>query len=115
MPQATDLMGHGMSPFLAKDLGNDANLVTCAGTTLGAATTIKTTNSELSAAGSQTGAILPTTAKIGTPYYAFCSSSTSAVIYVPSGQYLNTVQNDTFTLAQKKAVVLFQYKLNYWS
>ena len=115
MPQATDLMGVGMSAELARELGNTPNVVTCAGTTLGTATTIKTTNSELSASGSATGAVLPTSAKIGTPYFVFVSSSTSAVVYVPSGSTLNTVTDDTLTLAQKKSAILMQYKRNAWS
>jgi len=115
MPTDTDLTGLGMSPFLAGVLGNAPNLVTCAGTTLGTAAVIKTHMPELSAAGGATGAVFPTTAKVGTPYYCFCSSSTSAVVYVPSGQYLNGTQNGTFTLAQNKAAILIQYKLNNWS
>ena len=115
MPTATDLCGLGMSPFLASVIGNDPQTVTCAGTTLGTAAAIRSHIPELVAAGGATGAVLPSTAKVGTPYYIYCSSSTSAVIYVPSGQFLNTVQNDTFTLAQKKSVIMIQYKLNNWS
>jgi len=115
MPQATDLMGHGMDPFLANDLGNTANAPTCAGTTRAAAATIKTTNTELTAAGGATGAIFQSTAKIGSPYYLFNSSATSAVIYVPSGSAINTVVDDTYTLAQNKAVTFMQYKLHFWS
>lgn len=115
MPQETDLTGLGLAPQLAEALGNQSNLITCAGTTQGTATLIKTKLSELSAAGSQTGAILPATAKIGTPYYVNCSSSTSAVIYVPVGQALNGATNDSLTLAQNKAAILWQYKLNNWT
>lgn len=115
MPQATDLMGVGIPAEAARELGNTANIVTCAGTSQTTATTIKTSNSELVAAGSATGAILPSSAKVGTPYYMNCSSSTSAVVYVPVGQLLNGVTNDSVTLAQKKAAILWQYKLNNWT
>lgn len=115
MPTDTDLCGLGMSPFLAAVLGNGPQTVTCTGTTSGTAAMIRSHIPELVAAGGATGAIFPSTAKVGTPYYLFCSSSTSAVIYVPTGQFLNTVQNDSFTLTQKKAVIMIQYKLNNWS
>ena len=115
MPQATDLMGVGMAAQLANELGNTANALTCTGTSQATAATIKTTNTELVAASSQTGAILPSTAKIGTPYFVNAQASTSAVVYVPVGQYLNSVQNDSLTVAQYKAAVLWQSKLNYWT
>lgn len=115
MPQPTDLMGLGMPPILSAALGNAANAVTCAGTAQATATKIKTHNSELVAASSQTGAILPSNALIGTPYFVNVSSSTSAVVYVPVGQLLNGVTNDSVTLATKKAAILWQYKLNNWT
>jgi hypothetical protein len=115
MPQATDLMGVGIPPLAADELGNTANIVTCAGTGQTTATSIKTKNSELVAASSQTGAILPSSAKIGSPYYVVASASTAAVVYVPVGQYLNGAQNDSLTLTQNKAAILWQYKLNNWT
>lgn len=114
MPQTTDLVGLGMPSQLAAVMGNDPNLVTCAGTSQTTATTIKTHMPELSAAGGATGAILQSTAKIGTPYFVLCSSSTSAVLYPPVGQYINSAQNGSFTLAQNKTAIVWQYKLNYW-
>lgn len=115
MPQATDLMGVGMPPHLAVELGNTSNALTCTGTALATAAAVKSTNTELVAASSQTGAAIQSTAKIGTPYYFFASASTSAVVYVPSGSYLNGVQNDSLTLAQNKAAIMWQYKLNRWA
>lgn len=115
MPQATDLTGIGVPPEVARELGNQANTLTCAGTTSGTAATIKTTNTELSAASNQTGAIFQSSTKVGTPYYFFCSSSTSAVIYVPTSSYLNGVQNGTLTVAQNASAIVWQYKLNYFA
>lgn len=115
MPTETDLVGLGVAPQLAQSLGNQPNVVTCAGTAQGTATTILTKNSELSAASSQTGAIIPSTAHIGSPYFVFTSSSTSAVVYVPSGHYLNGTQNAGLTVAQNKGAILWQYKKNYWA
>lgn len=115
MPTSTDLMGLGMAAQLAESLGNTNNALTCTGTAIATAATIKTHNTELVAASSQTGAKFPSTAKVGTPYYLFNSTATSAVIYVPSGMYINTVLNDSYTLAQNKSVIMLQYKPNYWS
>lgn len=115
MPQATDLLGLGMSPFLAGELGNTASTLTCAGTTQATGAVIKSKNVELTAASSQTGALLQSASKIGSPYYLTCSSSTAAVVYVPVGQNLNGVANDSLTLAQHKSAIVWQYKLNNWT
>lgn len=115
MPQGDDLVGLGMSPLLASTLGNDDQLLTCTGTSQATAALIKTTNVELSAASSQTGALLNVNLLIGSPVFAFCSSSTSAVIYPPNGGTLNGTLNGSFTLAQNKAAVLIQYKKGAWS
>ena len=115
MPTGDDLVGLGVPPQLAATLGNTPSSVTCAGTSQGAATAIRTHNSELVTDTSKTGAILPSDAKIGTPYFMFASASTSAVAYVPSGHYLNGSQNAGLTIAQNKGAILIQYKKNYWT
>lgn len=115
MPQASDLTGLGVPPQVASALGNQATAVTCAGTAQTTATAILSHLAELTAASSQTGAILPATALVGTPYYVFSAASTSAVVYVPSGHYLNGSQNAGLTVAQNKGAVLIQYKKNYWT
>jgi len=115
MPQETDLTGLGMSSQLAAALGNQPNIVNCLGTALSGAANVLTKNSELVASASNTGVALLATAHIGSPFYFFCSSSTSAVIYVPSGHYLNGTQNGTYTLAQNTALAIMQYKRTYWA
>lgn len=116
MPTETDLMGEGMSPFLAAQLGNTPNLVTCAATSSQTgATVILSKNSELSAAdSSHNSAILQATSKIGSPFWFFTSSSTSAIVYVPVGHNLNGSANAGLTIAQNKGALLFQYKLKNW-
>lgn len=115
MPQAPDLVGLGMPPELARVLGNTANALTCTGTSQATAATIKTHNTELVAASSQTGAIFNSNSLVGSPFYLFTSSSTSAVVYPPTGQTLNGTQNGTFTLAQNKAAIAIQFKKGSWS
>ncbi len=114
MPTQTDLTGVGMPPLQASILGNQPQAVTCAGTAQTTATAMLTHNTVLTAAGSQTGAILPSGGLMGTPYWTACASSTSAVIYCPSGHSLNGLSNNSLTLAQNKAAVLMRYAGNQW-
>lgn len=114
MPTQTDLVGVGMPPLQAAVLGNQPQAVTCAGTTQATAAAIRTHNTELTAAASQTGAILPSGALIGTPYYTACVSSTAAVVYCPIGATLNGTLNNSLTITQNKAVTMWQSSLNQW-
>ncbi len=114
MPTCDDLTGLGVAGQLAEALGNQPLALGTLGTSQTASATIRSTNIELIASSSQTGAILPASAKVGTPYYVFCSSSTAGIVYAPSGQYLNGAQNGSVTLAQNKSTILIQYKRNYW-
>lgn len=114
MPTQSDLVGIGMPPLQAAVLGNSANALTCTGTTQATAAAILTHNVELTAASSQTGAALPSGALVGTPYYAACVSSTSAVIYVPVGHSLSGTGNAGLTIAQNKAAILWQSSLKQW-
>jgi len=115
MAKADDLVGLGLPSPLANVLGNQDSIVTCAGTSQATATLIKTPNIELSAASSQTGAILNTTFLVGEEVYCFCSSSTAAFIYPPVGATLNGTLNGSLSLAQNKAAFLIQYKKGFWS
>ena len=114
MPSSDDLQGLGMPSPLAQVLGNQPATLTCTGTTQATAALIKTTNTELVAAGSATGAILNSSAPNGSPYYLFTSSSTAALIYPPVGEVLNGTTNGTLSLAQNKAAIIWQYKNNNW-
>lgn len=119
MPTADDLVGLAMPAQLASQLGNQPSSLACTGTTLGAAASIKTTNVEVVPSASNTGAVFQTSAKLGTPHYIFNAQSTGAVIYVPSGYFMNGTADATFTLAQNKSVVMWQYKrasgVGYWA
>ena len=111
MPQSTDLVGLGMAPELARELGNQASALTCAASsTQTGAAKVLTTNVELTAAGGANSAILPATAKIGTPYFFFTTSSTAAIIYSPVGDVMNGTSNAGVTLAQNKAALIIKYK-----
>jgi hypothetical protein len=83
MPQVADLMGFGMPPSLAGELGNTVQAVTGAGTTQATATAIYAADKLVlvTGASSATGAILPASAKIGTPYFIFSVGGTAAKIW----------------------------------
>jgi len=95
MPTKEDLMGFGMSPFAASDLGNTPVSIAGAGTTQATATPIRSSLVLVTAATNQTGAILPSDAKIGTPYFVVSVSGTAAVIYAPVGHTINGVASAT--------------------
>lgn len=116
MATADDLVGVGTPPLQASLLSSNPNTLTCTGTSQATAAAIKSKNTELSPASSQTGAILPSGATVGGNYNMFNGQSTSAVIYCPVGHLLNGTSNNSLTLAQNKAAIMFQYKKsNWWS
>ena len=93
MPTSDDLMGYGMGPFQATELGNAVQTVTCIGT---ANTTTATITTEphtviLKAAAGATGVLLPVNAKIGTPYYIFNTGSARGIVFPPGTGTINTV------------------------
>lgn len=115
MPTADNLIGMGVPPLLAQNTGNTPSALTATGTAQGTAATIKSTLVEITTASSNTGAILPADALMGTPYWAYNVAAPTAVVYVPSGHYLNGTQNAGLSVATNKAAVLIQYKKGYWA
>lgn len=107
MATSSDLMGLSIPPGAAGLLGLNPSAVTCAGTTSGTATAITTALSNLTAASSETGAILPASMPLGTPYVVNTTSSTSAVVYPPSGATINGASS--LTVAQNKTAVFYRY------
>lgn len=106
----SNLMGLGMSPALAGILGNTPAAVTCAGTAAGSATPIATRFSRLTAASSQTGAILPavgSNASLGDTFVVNTESSTAAVVYPPTGATING--GASLSVAQNKTAAFFYY------
>src|ERR1700721_770892 len=118
MPQQEDLQGHGMPWPLAESLGNDPQQVTAAGTTQATAASVKVNDYlvEMLGGNASNGVVLPSNAKIGTPYYVVNSNASNAgLVYVALNQYLNTTQNGSLTINAEKSAIFIQYKLNYWS
>lgn len=110
-----NLIGLGLPPQLSAAIGAKANALTTTGTSQTTAATLKSRNSELVTAGSQTGAIPPSKTPVMEPYFITVQSATTGVVYVPVGHYLNSVQNASVSVAQYKSVIFWQYKKNYWT
>lgn len=116
MPTSDALMGHGMPPHQALDLGGNPKSLTATGTTQGGAAKVLTKNTEILTSSSQTGVVIPAGAQVMNPYYFFNKNSDSAVIYAPVGDTLNGAASTTgLTLAQNKAAILYQYKKGAWA
>lgn len=117
MPVATSdaLTGLGMVPQLAALMGGNPHALTTAGTSQTTAVTLKSKNTEIVTAASQTGAIPPSNAPVMEPYFITNQASTTGVIYVPVGHYLNSVQNASLNLVQYKTCIFYQYKPKYWT
>lgn len=97
MSTPEDLMGYGLPPFLAGELGNRPQSINGAGTTQATATAILSEGHLVlvTGASSATGCILPSGAKIGTPYYVCSVGGTAAKIYAPVGGTLNGTASST--------------------
>lgn len=117
MPIATAdaLMGLGMPAQLSSLMGANPSALTTTGTTQGTAATLKSKNTELVTAGSQTGAIPPSSAPIMEPYFITSQAATTGIVYVPVGHTLNGTLNGSVSVAQTKSVILWQYKRNNWT
>jgi hypothetical protein len=112
----SDLTGLGMPVQLAELVGAPVNALTCTGTSQTTAATVISRNTELVTSASNTGAVLPTTAKIMNPYF-FTSQATAtgAVVYVPVGHTLNGTINTGVAIAQFGSAIVWQYKTKNWT
>jgi len=118
MPVATAdaLMGLGLPAQLAQLLGGNPNQLTTTGTAVGTAALIKSTNTELLTAASQTGAILPASpdnANVMVPYMVANPTATTGVLYPPTGHTINGTTS--VNVAQNKHVLAWQYKPTKWA
>lgn len=115
MARAADLMGVSLPPTLSSMLGNDDTTLVTTGTTQATAATIKSHNVTLTTAGSQTGAILPSGALIGTIYYVSNPAATTGIVYGPVGSTLNGAASTTgLNVAQNKTAIFWQASRGVW-
>ncbi len=114
MPQPQDLMGLGLPPELAGELGNIPTALTAAGTTAGAATAITQHFVTVNGQSSQTGVILPSDAKFGTPYFIVGNGATAPVVYPPTGGSINNGAAALTLSAATATAILMRFSTNQW-
>jgi hypothetical protein len=118
MSTIQDLMGLGMSGWLAGRLGNSVTLnLAGVGTaqTGAAAITNKVTTATTSSG--QTAFVLPTNASIGSVWYFFNQSATAALVYPPPGVSgtINGGSTDaSFSVAQNKPTIFVRASTAVW-
>src|SRR5882672_3900995 len=114
MPRTDDLIGLGMSYNEADALRMDPQLLAAAGSTQATAALVKAELVEVTGTGAD-GVILPAAAKIGSPYFFYNSSGSTALIYVPVGHTWNATAGTTgFSLVTHTGVIFIQYKRTFW-
>lgn len=107
MATTQDFMGLGTPAAVASLLGYNPTSLTCTGTSAGTAAAITSKLVNLTAASSQTGAILPSGLTLGSRSYVACTSSTSAVLYPPTGATINGASS--LTIAQNKTAEIIRF------
>lgn len=97
MATILDLMGLGMPPALAANLGNTPATVAGVGTAQSGAGVINKENSVtlLTTSGGATAFILPNLLSLGRPFYIWNTSATTALVYPPVGGNINGVGANT--------------------
>jgi hypothetical protein len=121
MPEATSdaLAGLGMPAQLAALIGGNPSALTCVGTTQVGAAIIKSKNTELVTAASNTAAIFPSNAAVMEPYWITVQSATAAVLWVPVGHTLNGTLNSSVLsgtgMIQFRSIIIWQYKVKNWT
>lgn len=115
----TDLMGVGLPAEQAILLGlSNFTAFTAAGTTAGTATALTASYANVTAASSQTGVILPSTAVIAKDYVIVnnAASTAIAVVYPPSGGNFNGgATNGGLSIGIGQAVRFIRNSTNAWS
>jgi hypothetical protein len=116
MPTAVDLVGLGLPHGQAQVLGNQPTALTCTGNdSQSGGATILSHLVTLTTGASTNTAVLPSTALVGTPYYFFNSSATTANVYCPSGTTMNGTSNGKQTVAQNKLAFAIQISKGVWA
>lgn len=105
MSTIQDLMGLGMPAALANRLGNSYTALTTTGTSSTTAAAITNKVTVLTTASSQTGAILPSAASIGSVFYVTNSTATGGVVYPPSGCTFITSAGTSYSMAQYNSAI----------
>jgi|SRR6185436_13403075 len=110
MSLATDLIGLGFNPSAADLEGFTQQTLTTTGTSATTAAAIRGSAVSLTTAGSQTGAILPSTWPLWKPIIVTATTATTAIVYPHSGAQLNggTATTGGQNLAQNKTTMFIR-------
>lgn len=114
MATATALCGLGVPGEWALQLGQEQATIAGVGTTQTGAAILKYQCVELTTGSGQTAFIL-TEQGLANETYVVNSSATAALVYPPSGHYMNGTQNGSFSVAQWKPCTFIEYKKSYWA
>lgn len=119
MSSAIDLSTVGMPTEQSIRVGLTSGAITAAGTTSTTATAIppQLTFVILTAASSQTGAILSSSVELLTPIYIVNPSGTSGEIFPPSGQSINgaTATTGSMTVDTLGGAIFVRYSATAWA
>ena len=108
MSTIQDLMGLGLPGPLANRLGNSITALTTTGTDAAHAAAITNHVTVLTTAGSQTGAILPTSMSLGAPFYVTNPAATTGIVYPPTGCTFTTSASTSYSMAQYNSAIFIR-------
>lgn len=109
MATQTDLMGLGMPGALATVLGNQPTTIAGIGTTQAGAAALRSM-AALTTAGGATAFVIPAGTSLSRLFFLNNTSSTTALIFPPSGGNFNTGSTDaSISLAQNKSMIIWRF------
>lgn len=116
MALAVDLMGVGLPQEQATRLGlADVTTLAGVGTAQSGGAAIRTTNTKLTTSSGQTAAVLPSDAELFLPYLVRNSTSTTGLVYPPSGATINAASADaSVSIAQNLARIFIRVGALTW-
>ncbi len=115
MSIAADLVGIGMVPEQALRLGFTNTPKAGVGTAQSGAAAINTNLITATTASGQTAFVLPSSAELMVPYIVVNTSSTTALVFPPSGGAINAASADaSVSIAQNLARVFYRVSSTRW-
>lgn len=114
MANTQNLMGASFTSLQAGLIGLDPSNVTGVGTSQTTAAAIISHLALVTGSASNTGAILPSGAVIGSPYFVLSVGGTAAKVYCPSGHTLNGTSNGGATFSAAGMLIFIRTSTTAW-